>query len=190
MRLIWSTYYFDLPWVDLIWSTYYSDKIPRASDPCSSFWWHDVMKLSPTFRGITGIQIKEGLNALFWKDMCCDEILTEKYPRALSFAKEEDISVRNFLASSTLGTIFHIPLSIQAYEEVRSLQLETASVAINSNNESHDVWTYAWGADDYNTSQYYRFYFREVQAHLAYKWLWKSNYTMKIKVFGWLLMSD
>ena len=42
----------------------------------------------------------------------------------------------------------------------------------------------------YSASKYYNFYFKDVRAHQAYNWLWKSKATMKIKVFGWLLLSD
>lgn len=37
----------DLP--NLIWSTYYAAKIPHVVDPCGSFWWLDIMNLSPVF---------------------------------------------------------------------------------------------------------------------------------------------
>jgi hypothetical protein len=43
----------DTPWVTILWKSYYEGKIPHAVDPCGSFWWKDVMKLSPIFRGIT-----------------------------------------------------------------------------------------------------------------------------------------
>ena len=55
----------DLPWVELIWSTYYSNKIPHAADPCGSFWWQDVMKLMPIYRGITKAQVHTGKDILF-----------------------------------------------------------------------------------------------------------------------------
>ena len=38
--------------------------------------------------------------------------------------------------------------------------------------------------------KYYSFYFRDTVAHQSFRWLWKSKSTMKIKVFGWLLLSD
>ena len=56
---------YDLPWDELIWSTYYTDKIPHASDPCGSFWWKDILKLSPIFRGISRVQMLVGDNVLF-----------------------------------------------------------------------------------------------------------------------------
>ena len=72
----------DTPWVQLSWETYYTDQIPYAADPCGSFWWRDVAKLMPTYRGISmanlgngrnvhdcilcGLQIEERLEQLFF----------------------------------------------------------------------------------------------------------------------------
>ena len=55
----------DTPWVQLIWDTYYIDQIPHASDPCGSFWWRDVIKLIPTYRGISKVTVGNGENVLF-----------------------------------------------------------------------------------------------------------------------------
>ena len=59
----------DLPWVDLVWSTYYTDKIPHASDPCGSFWWRDVLQLTPIYRGISKVEVNRGDKILMWKDL-------------------------------------------------------------------------------------------------------------------------
>lgn len=55
----------ELPRVELVWSTYFEGKIPHASDPCGSFWWKDIMKLMPTYRGITQVQVVDGATTLF-----------------------------------------------------------------------------------------------------------------------------
>ena len=43
----------DIPWVQLTWDGYYDRKIPHSTDPIGSFWWKDVLKLTPEFRGIS-----------------------------------------------------------------------------------------------------------------------------------------
>ena len=58
----------DTPWVDLIWHTHYSGKIPQAMEVCGSFWWRDVSKLMPIFRGISHCSVGDGSSSLFWKD--------------------------------------------------------------------------------------------------------------------------
>ena len=43
----------DLPWVKLIWDDHYVDKIPHDVDPVGSFWWKDILKLTPIYQGIS-----------------------------------------------------------------------------------------------------------------------------------------
>ena len=180
----------DVPWVELVWSTYYTNKIPHAMEPCGSFWWRDVLKLTPIYRGISKAIVHDGATVLMWKDLWLDATLDEKYQRAFSFAKNEDISVKDFLGSTSLHETFHLPLSVQAMQEIRDLQQEVRHVGNATDPTPHDNWTYCWGSVDFKAIKYYKFYFREVHAHQSYKWLWAARSTLKIKVFGWLLLSD
>ena len=124
-----------------------------------------------------------------WKDLWLDEVLADSHPRAFSYAKLEDISVRDFLGCTNLNETFHLPLSMQAHNELRHLQENTTHVGIGERDDM-DSLIYEWGSEIYTAKRYYNFYFREATAHITYKWLWKSSATMKIKVFGWLLISD
>ncbi|XP_037427324.1 uncharacterized protein LOC119292673 [Triticum dicoccoides] len=172
------------------WSTYYTNKIPHAMEPCRSFWWRDVLKLTPIYRGISKAIVHDGATVLMWKDLWLDATLDEKYQHAFSFAKNEDISVKDFLGSTSLHETFHLPLSVQAMQEIRDLQQEVRHVGNATDPTPHDNWTCCWGSVDFKAIKYYKFYFREVHAHQSYKWLWAARSTLKIKVFGWLLLSD
>ena len=66
--------------MELIWSTYYTNKIPHATEPCGSFWWRDVFKLSPIYRGISKANVHDGTTILMWKDLWLDNTLDETYP--------------------------------------------------------------------------------------------------------------
>ena len=55
----------DIPWVQLIWDTYYKATIPHAAEPCISFWWREVMQLTPIFRGISSVHVHHGDTNLF-----------------------------------------------------------------------------------------------------------------------------
>ena len=52
------------------------------------------------------------------------------HPRAFSFALNEDISVKDFLGSTSLHETFHLPLSVQAHDEVRDLQKKCCTLVI------------------------------------------------------------
>ena len=148
------------------------------------------MRLMPIYRGITKAQVHTGNDILFWKDHWMDGILAETHPRAFSFATQEDISVRDFLGATTLRVTFHLPLSVQAHAETRDLQRLVRDIQLHDSLSGNDSWNCTWLTQKYSASKYYNFYFREVRAHQTYTWLWKSKVTMKIKVFGWLLLSD
>jgi hypothetical protein len=84
----------DTPWVHLLWNTYYNGRIPHAMDHVGSFWWKDVCKLMPTFRGFAIFSVRDGLSTLFWKDVWLSDVISEQFPRAFSYAVDTDVSVQ------------------------------------------------------------------------------------------------
>lgn len=99
----------------------------------------------------------------------------------------EDASVANFLSITEIQEGFNLPLSLQAKDEAHDLQQLSAVTALDATR--HDVWMYNWGLE-YSSSRFYKHYFRNMIADEAFSWIWKSNCTMKIKVFTWLLLAD
>ena len=73
-------------------------------------------------------------------------------------------------------------MSQQATQEARDLQLATAECQIDL--EQRDVWACTWGAQIFIVQIY------NVTADQAFRWIWKSRCTMKLRVFVWLLLSD
>ena len=124
---------------------------------------------------------------MFWKDDWNNSIYEEKYQRAFSYYKNGDIPVQAFLLITDVATTFHLSLSIQAHDELRQIQREVANVELTNEN---DAWTCCWGAHSFKTTSYYNYYFRDIKAHVAFNWLCKTKCMTKIKVFGWLLLSD
>ena len=108
----------DIPWVNFVWDNLYVGKIPHAVDSIGSFWWKDILKLTPIFRGITRVQVVDGESTLFWKDLWKEEILQVSHPRAFSYAIHEDWSVAEAMGHTELHETFHLPVSPQALEEI------------------------------------------------------------------------
>ena len=96
------------------------------------------MQLSDIYRGVTKSEVVAGDTILFWKDKWNDEVFQENYPRAFSFAREPDISVRHLLSVDRLGDVFHLPLSLEARNEVAGLQSETVDTSMT---DDKDVWS-------------------------------------------------
>ena len=135
----------DIPWVQLTWDSYYAQKIPHASDLVGSFWWKDLMQLSDIYRGVTRATVGSSDSILFWKDEWKDGLFQDTFPRAFSFAKNEDVSVQNFLRVSSLDEAFHLPLSIEAHAEVRDIQRLVAHIVSDNEHTTRDIWSYTWG---------------------------------------------
>jgi hypothetical protein len=181
----------DVPWVKLVWTSYYPHGVPHAADPCGSFWWRDLIQLSDIFRGVTQVKIGDGSTTLFWKDLWNEQPLTESHPRAFSFARNEDITVQKLLTSTTIGEAFHLPMSLQAREEINSLQQLT--MGLDPGNNQKDRWLCVWGnkeSEMFKSSEYYKFCFRDVHVDEVFAWIWKSKCTNKWRVFAWLLLAD
>lgn len=82
---------------------------------------------------------------------------------------------------------FHLPLSVQAYDEYRLFLDDSAQISLNS---SAHVWTYIWGSDGYSSQKFYKLSFWSLQPPIPLSWIWKSKVYMKIKVFAWLFFLD
>lgn len=108
----------------------------------SELWILDVLKLSDIYRGITQVQIGDGGTTLFWKDLWQQNILIQSYPRAASYTCLEDALVKEYLGVDSLATIFHLPLSVQAREEVQ--QLQTLTAATVPDDSEKDKWVCVW----------------------------------------------
>lgn len=39
----------DVPWANLLWDNQYVNQVPHAMDPVGSFWWKDILKLTPIY---------------------------------------------------------------------------------------------------------------------------------------------
>lgn len=143
----------DIPWANMIWNKYYLRKVPHASSEVGSFWWKDVLRLNTLYRGIAKCTIGDGSTITFWEDLWTDEILASKYPIIFSFTKNRNISVKEIMGAEDLDSLFHLPLSIPAMEELIYLQYDLASFPYNA--VSMDTWTLIWGNQVYTSCRYY-----------------------------------
>ena len=92
------------------------------------------------------------------------------------------------METEDVDTLFFLPLSEQAYNQLHTLQTDLASVPYNIND--FDRWIFMWGSHIYSSQKFYALGFRNLQAPRSFTWLWKSKCTPRIKFFGWLLLVD
>lgn len=147
----------DIPWVNLIWSTYYVDKVPHATREVGSFWWKDIFRLDTLYRGIARCSIGDGSTVLFWQDQWSHNVLATMFPRLFSFAHNAHTSVKNIMDAPDLESIFHLPLSQEAYQEM--LELQDVLLQIPYHNADKDEWHFIWGTTIYTSSRMYKHVF-------------------------------
>lgn len=79
------------------------------------------------------------------------------------------------MAAEDLESLFFLPLSQEAFDELQELDALVQPQAFDEDNK--DKWTYHWGSADYSPSKLYELAFRNIPAHPIFSWIWKSRCT-------------
>jgi hypothetical protein len=103
-------------------------------------------------------------------------------------AKNKNISVAQFLINNRIEDQFHLPLSIQAFQEYQQLQQIIQDLQVS--DSGRDSWEYMWGNTRYTVARFYHLIFNHFQPPRPFIWIWDSKCSNKIKVFSWLLNSN
>jgi hypothetical protein len=125
---------------------------------------------------------------MFWSDVWNNHLLQNKFTRFYSFAKNKTISVKLFLQNNFIDQQFHLPLSVQTFQEYQELQQLIQQLQISP--ETRDSWIYIWGNSTYTASKFYHLPYKHFQPPRPYIWIWDSKCCNKLKVFVWLLPMD
>lgn len=133
------------------------------------------------------VNIQNGESYLLWDDMWLGRIPRTEFPELYSFTKKPYTSLAEAKISQSLIGTFHLPLSVEAYEQF--LQLQDLILQCNQ-TEEEDTWSYIWGSADFSSKRAYKQLSRSSQAHPTFRWLWKSSCQHNHKVFFWLLIQD
>src|SRR6266540_3643166 len=109
-----------------------------------------------------------------------------RFPRLFSYVVDDKLTVAEVYMTTDRTSLFHLPMSSQAYEEFGLLQ---DALLANPLSAEPDNWAYGWG-QTYKSGQYYSLIHSHILVPTIYKWIWKSSCIMRTKVFAWLLLSD
>jgi hypothetical protein len=178
-----------VPWVQLIWNAHYHHhRVPHLTSVRGSFWWKDILKLSPQFREIAHCLPAKGDTVSLWEDNLMQTPLANKYPNLYSYAKARHMSLQSCLAPTNCLNIFRLPMSRVAYNEFLSFQEELEF--FRSKSDMDDIWIYKWKSPTYRSSKFYQKHFESIVPPMPYKWIWQSKCMPRIKFFTWLLLND
>ena len=145
------------------------------------------MKLLDKYKGMASVLVFNGKTCLFWDDVWNDQVRRIQYPELHSFAKNKRISLSTAHDTDYFHDLFHLPLSIEAYNQMQELQVELSDLTLDNVNDS---WTYIWGSSHFSSSKAYKILTGHSQIDPIFKWLWKTSCQSKHKVFFWLVLKD
>jgi hypothetical protein len=107
------------------------------------FWWKDVLKLVDNFKGVATVRHRKGNTFLFWRDNWMLNGVSSpsesRYPRFFSYALDIEISVVQAFATNNSTSLFQLPLSLWAFDELVELQ---NLLQANPANDQDDAWVY------------------------------------------------
>jgi len=178
------------PWVQLIWDKYYSGSklLPSSDVPFrGSFWWRDILKSLNSYKNLATLTIRSGSTCLLWYDSWTDDPLKQQYPELFSFAINPKISLATASSYANLRSLFHLPLSPEAY--LQYLNLKAIIQNLQLTNEC-DIWSYNNGHTTFSSHYAYLHLVGHHNPHPVFHWLWNSFSQNKRKIFFWLLLND
>ena len=148
-----------------------------------SFWWKSHISLLERFKQISRCTIGNGQTVLFWKDTWNDLNLQSTLPHLHSFAPNDEQSVQDFFGENDWTEHFHLPLSIEAYEELN--QLQDLAPTLLPNRE--DKWTIIGAAGKTSAIHIYNPILEQWEEHPFFSIIWRSSSRLKHKIFFWLV---
>lgn len=101
--------------------------------------------------------------------------------------KNKSISISKVFSLMSILEMFNLPLSQIAYDQVQTIQQLMVTASLKDNV---DIWAYTGGSTEFSLARMYRLIVGHHQPDQAFRWVWKSFYQPKHKVFYWLLMKD
>ncbi|TVU43257.1 hypothetical protein EJB05_09708, partial [Eragrostis curvula] len=152
-----------------------------------SFWWHEITKLIDMFKRVSAVQVGNGSTVLLWHDSWNGTPLKLEYPELFSFVKKENMLLSE-IRSQELIFQFHLPLTIQAFEQLTELHDLLANIQLQQTN---GIWKHMGQTVKYSTSRVYKQLIGHMPIHPAFNWLWMSTCEPKHKCFfGFSCMID
>ena len=113
--------------------------------------------------------------------------MSNKFPELASFANNKLLTLAEGHASEPFHSLFQLPLSQQAHQQMIQLWQEVQQLRLNGEPDS---WSYLWNSSKFLVQRAYRHLNGHQVTHQVYKWVWASSCQSKHKVFFWLVLKD
>ena len=124
----------------------------------------------------------------FWEDLWSPVILSQRFPSLFQHAANNSSSVKEVMPAPDLASVFNLPLSQEAYDELVEMQ-ETLSI-IPYDPNANDHWAFLWGNDRYSSQKLYKLAFATMDVPRTFSLIWKCQCTLRVRIFAWLILVD
>ena len=121
-----------------------------------------MIKLIPTYKSMALCQVGNGQTVMIWEDTWNSQACRVKYPELHSFRIKDNPSYMEFMDRPILIENFHLPLSLQAFQQLHMFQNDLLSINMSTNP---DVWTYTWNSDKFSSQKAYKLLKTGPKAH-------------------------
>lgn len=180
----------NIPLVNLVWETYYSNGQLPGQQMVGSFWWKANLKLVELYKSLAKCNIGDGKSAYLWTDQWHLSCLHHCLPHLFSFTKNPFIFVETAINMEFLEDLFHLPLSLQAYEEFQQLEVICEEIKSFEFRDCNDTWSYIKGSERFSSSKAYTSMIGVKVVPPHFQWVWNSSCQPKHKVFFWMVLHD
>lgn len=115
------------------------------------------MKLNDTFRMHSIITVNRGDSVLFWHDswtvLNSSVPLRERFPRLFSFVLDDKLSFNDFIMEDELSSLFQLPLSQEAMQDL--VDIQNGLKSMHRNVTDNDVWYWVPGKGPFSAKSFY-----------------------------------
>ena len=108
-----------------------------------------------------------------------------RFPHLYFFYADQHVSVHDLAQMDDLFSAFHLPLSAASHTEFLMLQSILMTVQLS---DTADIWIWPHSKGVFRTKAIYDRAHSHIQVDPTLKWIWKCSCTLKLKVFGWILL--
>lgn len=180
----------NIPWVNLIWETYYQEGKLPGNSLVGSFRWKANLKLVENYKSMARCNVGDRRSALFWNDLWHTACLQNLFPHLFSFARDTTLSVHQVLQHEYLEDLFHLPLTVQAFQEFEIMEDLCDTLRGSECRDCTDTWSYIWGNERFIVAKAYSSMIGIKVVPQHFQWIWNSSCQPKHKVFFWRLLHD
>lgn len=152
-----------------------------------SFWWKANLKLVELYKSLARCNVGDGKSAYLWTDQWHASCLYQCFPHLFSYTKNQPITVEATINLEYLEDLFHLPMSVQAYEEFQHLEVICEELKSSEHIDCTDTWSYIWGSERFSSSKAYSYMIGVKVVPPHFQWVWNSSCQPKHKVFFWMV---